>query len=66
MSAPGYGFEFRDAQTVYSRAGDDIVLGTYSVNGSQVAICVGRECKAFRLDGDCLTDGDGARYCREL
>jgi len=64
-TAPGNGYDFRDGQTVNSMAGDEVVRGTYSVSGSQVGICIGRDCNAFRLDGDCLVDVEGARYCKE-
>lgn len=62
----GYGFDFADSSVVYSMVGDRTVLGTYTVDGSNVKICI-MLCTILRIDGDCLQDdhsADRGRYCR--
>ena len=59
----GYGFEFA-GDVVYSLVGDTIGRGTYTLDGSAVRVCFVVMCADLRLDGDCLVQADGARYCK--
>lgn len=61
----GYGFEFMGDGIFYSHAGSDMGQGTYTVNGETVRICITYACKDLLVDGDCLEQDDGGRYCKE-